>query len=272
MDRGNVWSVPVGKGDAFIVVARDSSGEPLELAGNEPLTALVWEGDDRPTMAGVIVLSHYQPSAGEIRADVKPLVTAALAPGFYRVELDVAIGGVTYPFYEGWLELQDSPGSAAAPPVYCSLQDMIDLAGEWLPELLSSRSRTNFLAQRARAREWLDRVILAKVRPMGGPIDLLSGPFTAYTAPEADDPYIAAALKADQLIVTPGVREACARYAIALVCEQQITDADKDVWPARALRFRASARQVLTGLNPGLDFNGDGRPDYTVNLGYFSLR
>lgn len=270
-DRSNLWKVAAGRGDSVKLTLRDSAGTALVLAGTETLAGTVWAGDDLAPLAGVLTLSHDTPASGIVKAAIVPAQTAAVTPGYYRIALDVTLGGTVYRFWAAWLEIQDTAGAATAPPVYCTLQDMLDLGGSWLPALMMESGRSNFVAQRARARDWFDGAFLARCRDDVGYIDLL-GPFYPWMAPEQDNPSIRDYLAADKLIVTGDVREACACKAIGLVCEAAITGEPGDPWPARAARFHARARSLLLGLRPGIDSDGDGEPDIVVNMSLMSRR
>lgn len=271
MDKSNLWKVPAGKGDAQLFTIRDASGAALAFAGDEDLAATVWAGDDTAAMSSIIALTHETPADGVVRATIQPANTAAVTPGYYRFALEISLGGTAYRFATGWLQVEDTAGSAAEPAVYCSLQDMLDLGGSWLPSLMIESGRTNFVAQRAHAREWYDKLFLSRCRDDVAYIDL-TGPFQPWQSPEQDNQTIVDYLADDKLIVDANVIEANACKAIAWACETAITDEPGDPWPARAFRFHARARNVALRSNPGIDTDGDGRPDITVNLGYFSLR
>ena len=270
-DRSNVWKVPVGRGDAIKLTVRDADGTALVLSGSETLSATIWAGDDLAATSGAVTLAHDTPASGIVMATAVGAVTATMTPGFYRLALEITLASTVYRFWTAWLELEDTAGAATAPPVYCTLQDMLDLGGSWLPALMMESGRSNFVAQRARARDWFDGVFLARCRDDVGYIDLL-GPFYPWMAPEQDNPTIRDYLAADKLIVTGDVKEACACKAIGFVCETAITGEPGDPWPARAARFHARARSLLLGLRPGIDTNADGEPDIVVNMSVMSRR
>lgn len=270
-DRSNLWKVARARGDFIKLTLRDSAGTALVLEGTETLAGTVWGGDDLAPLSGVLTLTHETPASGIIRATVVPAQTAAVTPGYYRVALDITLGGTVYRFWAGWMEIQDTAGTATEPPTYCSLQDMLDLGGSWLPSLMMESGRSNFVAVRARARDWFDSAFLARCRNDVGYVDLL-GPFYPWMTPEQDNPTIRDYLADDLLIVTGDVKEACACKAIGFACETAITGEPGDPWPARAARFHARARSLLLTLRPGIDTNADGEPDITVNMSYVSRR
>jgi hypothetical protein len=190
------------------------------------------------------------------------------------VALDVTLYGDPYRYYEGWLQYLDSPGLAADPAVYCSLQDMLDMGGDWLPTQMLDSGRTNFLAERKRARQWFDQCFLARIRNFARSYVDLGGPFQPWLVTDADNPSIRGYLDSNLLIVTGEIIEANACKAIEIVCDRAISCEDNDPWSARAARYRARARNTLATCIAGLDLSDppDGIADLVVNFAYNSMR
>src|SRR5258707_978232 len=121
------------------------------------LAAKCWQGDDQANLFSPSV-AWNDPSAGTIELALAGSQTASLAAGRYKVLLEITASGRTAKGVVAILALGDSPGSATTPPVYGTLKDMEDLATGWIDDLMSlDINTTNFLNQRALARQWLDR-------------------------------------------------------------------------------------------------------------------
>ena len=270
-----VWSVPVGDDAQFAAWIYDSNDKPIvTYQGNEPLTVKVWQGEDLAAVPDIITVDFTDPSTALTTATIHGPATALLVPEWYRVELDITVGDYVFPYYEGWLELQASAGQAVAQPVYCTYQDVIDLAGGWLPKMQSKLGETVFLAERAKARYHFDKVILARVRPASYDFRsyIASGYSSGQLISDQDDQYIKGLLAANKLLVTSDVKEANAYLALSMICEKQLTWDDTDVFAKRAAFYQAKWRQRVSCITAEIDTNNDGVGDLVINLGVMSNR
>jgi len=124
-----VWKAAQGFDASFTVTIRDSDGNPLTIYdGSEPLEGLVWPGQD---LASTFTLAPawVDPSQGLVAVTVSAADTASLGIGSYRVQLWLTDSGAERrDFFEGVLAVESSPGTALTLPVYCTYQDMLDLA------------------------------------------------------------------------------------------------------------------------------------------------
>jgi hypothetical protein len=276
-NRGNTWAVPAGEQDSFTVTVSNENGAITgQYQGTEPLPATVWRGSNLAPIAGMVTASWNTAADGTVDVVVSP--DAAQAPGFYRVRLSVTFGGQTSPFYFGWIRVEAVPGTASEPAVYGSYQDLVDHCGEWVNQLQQGEAadRTDFLTERARAREWMDDAIVANSRVFAYRFDLTyalyygSFPFGPVEAP---DSVMTQYLASDFLIVKPRTIEACSYKAAAFICEKRQTfDAKGDEYQRRAAWFHRKASNSLRRYRAELDTNADGVTDIAFNLGVITMR
>lgn len=276
-----MWQVPLGLDADFYVDVLDEAGDPMVFTGAEPFTVWMWQGDDLAPVTGVLsaTWTNGNPSGGTFVASVSgaAVTTAALTSDYYLTRFAITLAtGRLYSAYEGWLNLQDAPGTAVVPTVYCTLQDMLDVGGDWLTGLMQEGGRTSFLADRARATRKFDEIILSRSRPMTygynyGAWGLYNYGYN-YGSPEQPDPYVAGLLANHQLIVTDDIRECVAYLAASLACERSMTWDGNDPHAKRAAYYRQKHRARLSCLSVGIDVNADGVADLWYNLGRFSQR
>jgi hypothetical protein len=265
-------SATVGEDAPYQFGLYDSDGDPITgYTSAATFLVEVWAGDDQ----GVL----FQPAAAwadgtcqAVNVTIAGSQTAALAAGIYRILGRVSQGGVSSDFVDGLFPLRPSPGSASAPNVYCTEADM-RLHAAWIDRLASTTfGQAGYASLRGRAREWLDDIILRSFRSTS--ISSLNAyPCSAYWGGNYHrtglaNPYILGLLRADQLLVTAKVREACALYSLHLLCAGQVSTAQEGQGYARlADRFMAMAESAVACLTAELDTNGDGLGDLAVDLG-----
>jgi hypothetical protein len=235
--------VAAATGAVYTLTIRDADGNAVTTyAGTETLTAKLWAGDDITALA-TPTLAWANHDAGTVTLTLSAANTTQ-TPATYQIRCTVTDGGVAYEFYRAWLKIEASPGSATAPATYCGFDDMLELAGDLADALLESSDQAGFAEQRAKARRWTDRVVVARAKdvistqaerhsPVVGSeaIDITTGvddgpewgpsiyPDTSIR--DAVD-VIRAALAADDLILDAEVVEANAAYALALVYGRQM--------------------------------------------------
>lgn len=262
----------------YTVTITGSSGAAIvnQYQGTEPLYVTVWEGSNLAPINGVVSVAWASPPAGTVTAVFSP--PANLTPGYYRVRLSVSYQGTESPFYAGWLRVQSVPGTASESPTYCSLQDLLDRAGDWLEQLMqsSTSSISNFVQERAAAREWLDDIIVGRSRVFAYRFDLTyalyygSFPFGPVEAP---DEVIVNYLASNYLMVVPRTIECTAYKALGFICEKKVTlDGPTDVYRERARYYHGMASNSLRRYRPCLDTNQDGYADIAFNLGVLTFR
>jgi hypothetical protein len=272
---GTVWEVPLGDDAQWAAFLYDSSDKPITTyAGDEPLTAKVWMGDDQQLIPGIVSLVFTDPATALTTATIAGAATAGLAPAVYSVELDITVGSLILPYWQGYLSLTASAGSAPVPATYISYQDLLDAAGAWLPKLQAKTGETSFLAERARARVWFDRVILARVRPASWDMGayLASGYTSGQLLADQYDTYFKGLLDANSLIVTEEIKEANCYLALHKICEKQITFDKGDSFFERSRFYYTKWLQRVASITAEFDTNADGVIDQAINLSVMSFR
>ncbi len=272
-NRGNTWTVPAGESQSFTVTI----AAPLSTyAGTEPLVAVLWEGGALAPIAGVLAVTWHTAAAGTVDVVVSPLLT--MEPGYYRVRLSVTYLGTTSPFYNGWLKVDAVPGLATEAPVYCTLQDCLDRAGNWLVQLMQGNAadQTNFDVERALAREWLDDCIVSCARPYAYNFDLnyalVYGSFP-FGPVETPDTVITGYLASNLLIVKPRTIETTVYKSLAFICEKRVSfDPGGEEYKQRAAWYHKRASNSLRRYRAEIDLNGNGVADVAFNLSVTSFR
>jgi hypothetical protein len=255
-----------------------------QYTGTEPLTATVWEGNDLTALPNVITVSWtggtssaaVNAAAGLTFAVVNGGTTSSLTPGYYRVKLEVTYGGIVSPYYYGWLKLTPIPAGQAEAPTYNTLEDLLDKAGDWLPRMMQESSETNFARERARARSWLDDIIIARSRVFAYRFDLNyalyygSFPFGPVESP---DMVIANYLASNYLIVKDRTIEIVTYKALGYISEKRHSfDKPELDWTRYAVWYHRLADNSVKSYRAELDTNQDGYTDIAFNLGVFTFR
>lgn len=273
-------SLARGTGGVWVVTIRDEDGDPITAyAGSEPLAGRVWRGRD--LAASVTVTPAWaDPAAGTVTLTIGKSDTAGLDPGDYRIQCTIA-DGITDPvFFEGVLEITDAPGTGTEPPVYCSLQHMLNECG-WLQNASDiEHDETGFLGKRADSREWLDSAILAAHRPQQGwgATTFGNGLFgVSMIRTPGTNKVLADYLAADKLMVDPPrvVARMTAKHAVGLVLKDQITSAGGgprgNPYAALSAQFLAEASGMLASYVAEVDINDDGYPEYVIPCGTLDI-
>lgn len=265
--------------DAFTVTLQgpDATGVigPLAFDPLDTLDASVWIGGDEEEL--------FSPSAewldateGTVTLTFTAASTAALSPGTYPLEIYVTPDGGSLKIRaaEFWLRVVDSPGSSdTSLPVYGTYQDLRDYGGgAWL-DMLRREGLANCLRERARARDWLDGVILKALRPLdpraiyGAVID------GGATHPDDPQPSVVEQLADGALVVDSRVRELVALKALEFVCRARLTFERGDVWAARTRYFAGESNRLALGTIVRLvDPDDTTSLLYAIPLGVCSIR
>lgn len=279
----NCWDVAAGLDAEFIVFPLDSGDRPAVFAGTETLVCQAWRGDDTTPTAGVAAAAWRLPDGTDEVPDDWPVDapyvvvsilgtgTASSLESYRLLRVSAVAGGKSRELLTTWLHVGDSPGAADAPACYCTLQDMIDVGGGWLPKLMMESGRTDFLAERARATNKLRAVLLARWRP-DDCIDLGSYDGTWDYSYGRPSKRLTELLDADGLILDGETRAAVACLAVAFACERSLTWEADDPMARRAVAFERRWRAALPGLSCGIDDDADGVANFWVDLSTISSR
>jgi hypothetical protein len=258
-----------------------SSTNPSPFLSSDTLSAVVWAGGDQPvtltivpTWVDVLSAIYLLPFAN---AD-----TAGLPVGTAYIQVSVTRGAKTATVTNCRLQIQAAPGAAAAIPTYTTFNDM-KLYAPWIETLQDTNDTAGFLAQRGRARSWLDNALTDrfKIRPlspqlgsagafpffMGGPVDTL--PMKWFRDILAANTGIGGA---PALIVTDTVREAVSKMALHYVLADEILRASESPYVNLAGNFARAAGGCLRSLKAEIDLNGDGYGEYIVNMSATDVR
>ena len=271
----NLFAVEAGTALAAAINLEDSLGQPVTTyVGTEPLEAEVWPGGNRAVSFAAEV-EWASPEFGVINLLIPAELTIGLPTGRYSgrvVLIDSAAGPLLVAEFA--IDLKAAPGLAVEPPTYCGYADLVDYGRTWLPELQGEDDEAGFAEYRARARAWLDDLILGAHRPRGG-VSLGSPGFGAmlYGAGGATpNPWLRAQLDADLLIRRPWVVECTARKALALICDGQIGPTEAGDGYARVGRGYANEARALA-LSSTAEFAAeDGSTAFSIYLGGGSIR
>lgn len=236
--------------------------------GTETFTCQLWPGGGEAAITPGLSATWLSAPAGTYVLTAPAATTANLAPGIYRVLVEITSATATRPGFVGRLEVISRPGTTVAPPTYGSLRDILDRT-PWIARLADPEDTTGFGRERGLARQRLDDCILRHYRS-----DSLS--FNAYPVSLAlggrrrtgqTNPYLLGLLAANKLMLTPHVLDVCRLYATGYILEAQVKPDAGNGYAAMAASFIAQAEDRMSTLTAELDINGDGISDITIDLG-----
>ena len=126
------------------------------------------------------------------------------------------------------LEIIAAAATGTPRPTYITIADLRKIA-PWIDDLQVPDSHEGFDDPCADSRDWLDEMTLRNYR--GGNVSLLGYHGFALDAwytgggrrTSLTNRWLFAALAANQLLVTPRVKNVCAYYALSRICESLIT-------------------------------------------------
>ena len=167
------------------------------------------------------------------------------------------------------LEIIAAPVATVPRPTYISIVDLRKIA-PWIDDLQVPDSHEGFDDPCADSRDWVDELILRNYR--GGNVSLLGyhgfaldawytggGRRTALT-----NRWLFACLAANQLLVTPRVKNVCAYYALSRICESMITKGG--MYAMLAARYRLEAESLVASTTFEIDVNGDGYGEVPISM------
>jgi hypothetical protein len=274
------WTTALGADGTFEHNIRDGQGNLIgtSFAGTEALSASVWPGGALAPLPGVLQSAWTAPFDGTVATTVRGAATAALVPGYYKVQVTVTTATATLPIYEGWLRLTPVPGTATPGPVYATFDDVVAYGGDWVQELISESGESGFQYELERARMWLDTAIVGKFRVLSyryGPQYWVQLGTWPWGPPDAPDRTITEYLQQNLLIVPPRDQavEICAHRALSQLCAKKVDFSDQtEKFRLRARYHNDKANQLFAGLRAQIDLNADGWPELAMNCGVISLR
>lgn len=265
--------------DAFTVTLQgpDADGVigPLAFEPADALDASVWVGGSEAELFSPAA-TWLDAAAGTVTLTFAAALTAAIAPGTYPLEVFVTPSGGALKIRaaEAWLRLVDSPGSSnTSLPVYGTFQDLKDYGGgSWL-DMLRRDGLANCLRERARARAWLDGIVLKALRPLD-PRAVYGATFDGGAShPDDAPPSLVTTLASGGLVVDSRIRELAALKALEYVCRARLTFESADVWASRTRHFAAESNRLALGTTVRIvDPDATTSLLYAIPLGVCSIR
>lgn len=146
---------------------------------------------------------------------------------------------------EGWFAVTRGAGITADGHARASLQDLVRYGGQLVNQLIQQDESGDFQELRERATSEFD-LLVHRHRQWPG----VSFPSVQYPQGIANtqgyvDPWLQGFLDSDWISPLGVVREIEARWALAWLCERQITGTEGDPYPAAVRRHRARAQELV---------------------------
>jgi len=238
------------------------------------LTASVWAGSNETPLL-TPAATWISAANAQYQVTLQDTDSAGLAIGQYYLQAYATRPGVpsrtTALLPRGTsLEILAAPGTSFTPrPTYIVLNDVKKIA-PWINDLQVPDNNSGFDDQLADSRDWLDELILRNYR--GGNVSLLGYHGFALDAwytgggrrTSLTNRWLFTALRTNQLLVTPRVKQLLAYFSLSKICESMITKSGQYV--ALASRFRFEAESLLASTTVEIDVNGDGWGEVPINF------
>jgi hypothetical protein len=242
-------------------------------------TVKVWGGQDQtPWTIEPTASWKTDGSDGLIDINFSASATATQEPAIYTLEVDLSPigGGDKVPVFRGQVEIIQASGTATVPPTYATYKDLLF----YWPNLAVINSDINMSGchdHLGKAREWLDRVILAHDRP-NSTFYVANGTYQPSNiwgglGPAGTNIWLKQQLDANLLMVTPLVVEICSYRALGTILSSAIgADGKESPYERHGRNFLAKANEKVGTYIAELDQDSDGWPDYWVPCGTVSQR
>lgn len=245
-------------------------------AGTESLRGKVWAGDDQAE-AVTFTPTWSVAASGTVAFTLSAVNTALLTAGStYTLAVDVQDGGTWYEVVRTWLAVASRPGATTALTTYCTFDDMRQVAGAHIGNLLTEADQAGFAEQRHRARVEFERLLQSRYR--GGAtyrrqvnLDHMLDGLREYRS-GYQDATLQTYLDASYLIVTGPTGEAVKRWnalmACAFVYERQMGGDGSTDYRRQAAQWRAEAAALASCLVVGVKASAnESPPSLQINLG-----
>jgi hypothetical protein len=258
----------------WVLPILDKNGAAITTAlAGDPLQATVWMGDDQAALFHPS-LTWIDNTQGTTKLTVAAAQTAALAAGVYRLECYWIPNNLRRRFFNGFLELEHSAGSAAALSTYCSYNDLLAYAPQ-VAKLAAADDQSLFAEERHNARLLFESKVLDRYRPQPGrtrryvdATGLLAGPFLRYADPPIGSAVptsaqIAAYLTANKLVVSEDIIRCNALLAAAFV--YQANPGAQNVYQQLGQQAAKDAQAQFEQSTLEFDTNSDGTPELRID-------
>jgi hypothetical protein len=253
---------PCRQGVALSLLAtlQDQQGNVItSYLGTEALAATVWAGGGR-AISFDAAAAWVDPGQGQFSINVSAAQTSGLEEGRYRCAVtlqDPYLGLLEA--YVFAIDVGLAPGSAAAPPAYCTMADLLTYGRAWLRDLQSDDDEEGFGEQRGRARSWLDDLIISRYPTsrfviLGDP-GYGAGLFGVGTG-ALPNLWLRQVLDGGGLILRGKVVEAVAKRALYLIADAQIGPSEeKQAYQALANKYKNESSALAMSLTAEIDLN-----------------
>lgn len=274
--RNDVYEAYQGAAKSWTVTLRDDNGDPVTThSSGDSRTVYAFTGDNQAS-AYAPTATWLSAGSGTLTLSLAAATTATESPGWYQLVIDIGSGPARY--HLGRLRLLAAPGAAPAIATYCSYDNMRQLAGAWIDDLVEMDSgQTDFAEQRGLARKWFDALLQRHYRrntvtPRTDTFDDLLAWGVPWRVGE-HSAELQTWLDADRLVLTTPsgqtILDACAYYAIHLVCQSQVSKRADDIYQDRSRLFLGRANELAITITAEVDTTtiADGVGDLLIDLG-----
>jgi len=244
------------------------------FTSTDVLTASVWAGSNEVPLL-TPTASWISATNAQYQVTLQDTDSSSLPYGIYYIQAYATrvISGVTRTTAllprGSSLEIIAAPLATVPRPTYISIVDLRKIA-PWIDDLQVPDSHEGFDDPCADSRDWLDELVLRNYR--GGNVSLLGFHGMALDAwytgggrrTSLSNRWLLGCLAANQLLVTPRVRNVCAYYALSRICESMITKGG--MYAMLAARYRLEAESLVASTTLEIDVNADGFGEIAINM------
>lgn len=258
-----------------------------KYTGTEALSCVLWPGDDQ-VMTTTLSATWSDAPNGKVSIAFPLATMTTLDVTWYDAMLKLADGSADLAAFR--LEVTAGPGTAVAGKVYHTYKDLTDELPfvRKLADHLNDQSGFREIA--AESRQWVDAAILRATPPIyyglnvmqsygeGSPGSLTyAGWYDPYgSLGLSDDPIIAAALDADQLVLTTSTGrrfvKASVYKTLSVILRHAVGMQTTNDLMAMSKDYADMAERTLRSCVAHIDTNGDGYPEYVITLNRTRLR
>jgi hypothetical protein len=273
----DIFAIRQGEALPIAVQLSDDQGNPVtKYTGLEPLAAAIWPGGNLPA-AFMPAANWVSGPAGQLTILVTSGQTAGLDEGRYTGTLsltDPVAGPVEV--YNWSMDVLAAPGTATTPPVYCQFSDLLTYGKGWVRSLQSQDEDAGFATERGRARSWLDDLVINAWEvsfPIGVGDPGYGAVLVGQNPGQLPSVWIRQQLAAGGLVLRDLVVEIVAKKALAFICEGQMGASGSTFDFAKLGRwYSREANELVKTLRAEIDADGNGYPQFAMNLGMKSMR
>jgi hypothetical protein len=257
----------------FQVTNPDGTTPTGIFLASDVLTAKVWSGSNETPLL-TPTASWISAANATYQVTLQDADSSSLAYGIYYLQAYATRAGTpprtTALLPRGSsLEIIAAATTGTPRPTYITITDLRKIA-PWIDDLQVPDSHEGFDDPCADSRDWVDELILRNYR--GGNVSLLGFHGFALDAwfsgggrrTSLTNRWLFACLAANQLLVTPRVKNVCAYYALSRICESMITKGG--MYAMLAARYRLEAESLVASTTFEIDLNADGMGEVPISM------